>query len=171
MKELTREIGKFLWQGGKSDNLKKFHLVNWETVCKPKIYGGSRIPNPSNMNLSLGAKIISRTLTREGAWWKEIIQKKYTTGTRKRCLDNINMERKGLPILELCKSMAHIITKKLIWTPGNDKNIKIWNDHCSSVPHVILTQAFPDLRQRMESLNIHSLFDISEWTSTRRWYG
>ena len=91
MKEFTREITKFMWQGGKSDSLKKFHLVNWETICKPKIYGGSGIPNPSNMNLSLGAKIISR-IVRRGAWWKEIIQNKYLIGTRKRCIDNINMD-------------------------------------------------------------------------------
>ena len=58
MKEFTKEIKRFMWQGGKSGSLKKFHLVNWETVCKPKVYGGASIRDPSKMNLALGAKIL-----------------------------------------------------------------------------------------------------------------
>ena len=83
MKEFTREIKRFLWQGGKSDSLKKFHLVNWEIVCKPTIYGGDGIRDSSKMNLTLGAKIIWIIVTGKGAWWKEIIQKKYMTCTIK----------------------------------------------------------------------------------------
>ena len=75
MKDFTREIKIFMWKGGKSDSLKKIHQVNWEIVCKPKIYGGARIRDPSKMNLSLGAKILWRIVTGTGAWWKEIIRK------------------------------------------------------------------------------------------------
>ena len=52
-----------MWQGGKSGNLKNFHLVNWETICRPKIYGGVGIRDPSKMNLALGAKILWRIVT------------------------------------------------------------------------------------------------------------
>ena len=65
MKEFTREIRKFMWQGGKSNILKKFHLVNWENLCKPKIYGGDGIRDPSKMNLSLRDKILWRIVTGE----------------------------------------------------------------------------------------------------------
>ena len=53
MKDVSREIRIFLWQGGKSDNSKKFHLVNWETVCWPKIYEGVGVRDPRKMNLAL----------------------------------------------------------------------------------------------------------------------
>ena len=75
MKDVTREIRRFLWQGGKSSNLKKFHLVNWETVCRPKICRGVGVRDPNIMNLALGAKILWRIVSRKKSWWKEILQK------------------------------------------------------------------------------------------------
>ena len=101
------------------------------------------------MNLALGAKILWRIVTGKGAWWKEIIQKKYLNGTRKRCVDNINMDRKGSPIWELCKKIAQILTEKLKWTPSNGKAMKIWTDYSASVSPVVLVQAFPDLMERL----------------------
>ena len=83
MKEFTREIRRFMWQGGKSDSSKKFHLVNWDTMCKPKIFGGARIRDPSKMNLSLGAKILWRIVSGKGAWWKDIIRKNIEQVTEK----------------------------------------------------------------------------------------
>ena len=123
------------------------------------------------MNLALGAKIIWRIVTGKGAWWKEIVQKKYLNGIKKRCVDNINMDRKGSSIWDLCKNIAHILIEQLKWTPGNDKAIKIWHVHCSSVPPIVLAQAFQDLRHYLESRNLHTLFDISDWTSKGRWFG
>ena len=33
----------------------------------------------------------------------------------------------------------------------------------------VLAQAFPELRQKLEELNINSLFDLSEWSTNGRW--
>ena len=57
MKYITREIKRFLWQGG-NQNQSKFHLVNWNIVCTPKDCGGAGIRDSSKMNLALGAKIL-----------------------------------------------------------------------------------------------------------------
>ena len=35
----------------------------------------------------------------------------------------------------------------------------------------MLSQAFPELRQRLEEMNIKTLHDLSEWTSNGRWAG
>ena len=75
MKDVTRENKNFLWQGDKSSNLKKFHLVNWEIVSRPKICKGVGVRDPNKMNLALGAKILWRILSGKEAWWKEILQK------------------------------------------------------------------------------------------------
>ena len=80
------------------------------------------------------------------------------------------MDRKGSPIWELCKNVAHILTEKLKWTPGNSKAIKIWTDYYASVSPV-LVQEFPHLMQRLEGMNIHTLYDLSDWVSNGRWYG
>ena len=70
MQEITKELKKFLWQGGKSNGKKKFHLVSWEVVCNPKNCGGTGIRDPTRMNLALEAKIIWRIVTGEKGRWK-----------------------------------------------------------------------------------------------------
>ena len=75
MQEITKEIRKFLWQGGKPNGSKKFHLVNWNIVCSPKNCGGARIRDPTAMNLALGVKILLIIISGERAWWKEILRK------------------------------------------------------------------------------------------------
>ena len=87
MQEITKEIRKFLWQGGKSNGSKQFHLVNWDIVCSPKKCGGARIRDMTMMNLILGAKNLWRIVSREKDWWKEILRKKYMKGVRKTCVD------------------------------------------------------------------------------------
>ena len=93
-----QEIRKFIWQGGKSNGTKKFHLVNWDVVCSPKNCGGIGIRDPARMNLALGAKILWRIVSCEKGWWKEILWKKYIKGARKRCVDEYPLTWKGFPI-------------------------------------------------------------------------
>ena len=76
MQEITKEIRKILQQGGKSNGLKKFHLVNWDTVCSPKIYGGAGIRDSNLMNITLGEKILWTVVSGKKKWWKEILWKK-----------------------------------------------------------------------------------------------
>ena len=53
------------------------------------------------------------------------MQKIYMNGTKKRCVDKINLDKKGSPIWELCKKAAYILNEHLYWTPSNEKEIKI----------------------------------------------
>ena len=55
----------------------------------PKNYGGARIQDPIKMNLDLGAKILWRSVFGNRAWWKEILQKKYMHGDKRRCVESI----------------------------------------------------------------------------------
>ena len=95
------------------------------------------------MNLALGAKILWIIVIGKRVWQKEIMQKKYMDGTRKRCVDKINIDRKGLSVWELCKSVVHIISERMYWTPRNEKEIKIWFDKCGTTSPANLLQTFP----------------------------
>ena len=75
IQDITKELKNFLWQGGKSNGTKKFHLVNWETVCRPKFCRGEGIKYLGTMNISLGAKILWRIVLGKKAWWKDILRK------------------------------------------------------------------------------------------------
>jgi hypothetical protein len=49
---------KFYWEG--AGPKRKYHLVNWPTVCRPKEVGGLRLPNTKKMNLALLLKWVRR---------------------------------------------------------------------------------------------------------------
>ena len=71
---ISMEIRKFLWQGGKVQS-KKFHLVKWDVVKTPKLNGGLGIRDPEQMNKALGAKLVWRMVFGSRDWWKEVIKK------------------------------------------------------------------------------------------------
>ena len=72
---ISMEIRKFLWKGGKVQT-KKFHLIKWEVVKAPKINGGLGIRDLEHMNKVLGAKLVWRMVSGTRDWWKEVIRKK-----------------------------------------------------------------------------------------------
>jgi hypothetical protein len=55
-----------LCQGGSTT--KKYHLVNWETMCTPKIQGGLGILDLRCMNVSLLTKWVWKLESQEGLW-------------------------------------------------------------------------------------------------------
>lgn len=57
--KLAKITRKFLWEGGKKSH-KKFRLIKWVVVKSPKSHGGLGIPDPSLMNITLGAKLVWR---------------------------------------------------------------------------------------------------------------
>ena len=77
----------------------------------------------------------------------------------------------GSPIWEMCNSTAQIITQKLRWCPGNDKEIKIWTNHYASVTPGVLAQAVPELRHKLDDMRIKLLHDLSVCSSSGRWIG
>jgi hypothetical protein len=54
--QIAKIIRKFMWEGGKT-NTKKFHLINWKTICMDKSRGDLEIQEPSLMNSTLGSKL------------------------------------------------------------------------------------------------------------------
>ena len=69
VQQVAREIHKFLWQGGKS-NQKKFHLVNWKVIKSPKEHGRLGIKDPLIVNITLGAKVLWTNL-----WKARMVEK------------------------------------------------------------------------------------------------
>jgi hypothetical protein len=55
---------RFFWEG--SGPNRKYHLVNWLAVCRPKELGGLRVLNSKKMNVVLMMKWIWRLYHEEG---------------------------------------------------------------------------------------------------------
>lgn len=70
LKEMRRLQRKFLW-GGRDDK-NKWALVNWDTVCTPKLNGGLGLRDPETNNDIMGTKIWWRWIKHEQEPWAKI---------------------------------------------------------------------------------------------------
>jgi hypothetical protein len=65
---------RFLWQ--EEQGVRKYHLVDWGTVCTPKDLGGLGVLNLDLMNIGLLCKWLWK-LENETGMWQDILKKKY----------------------------------------------------------------------------------------------
>eukprot|EP00268_Persea_americana_P012101 TRINITY_DN15081_c1_g5_i2.p1 TRINITY_DN15081_c1_g5~~TRINITY_DN15081_c1_g5_i2.p1 ORF type:complete len:110 (-),score=15.04 TRINITY_DN15081_c1_g5_i2:571-900(-) len=65
----------FLWHGRSSR--KKFHLVDWASVCKPKSEGGLGIRPLRETNRALQGKWLWRLGNESEGLWRDILLAKY----------------------------------------------------------------------------------------------
>jgi hypothetical protein len=68
IRKLDIQRRRLLWQGGISQ--KKFHLVDWVSVCSPKNQGGLGVLNLEFMNDSLLTKWLWNIENSNGLWQK-----------------------------------------------------------------------------------------------------
>ena len=69
----------FLW--GSTQEKRKLHLVNWNVVTLPKLYGGLGIFKMRARNEALLAKLCWRIANNPEALWAKTIIKKYFSGS------------------------------------------------------------------------------------------
>jgi hypothetical protein len=65
---------RMVWQ--KIDDKKRYHLVNWHTVCLPKDCGGLGVLDLTTMNKSLLCKWLWKLENTEGTW-QTMLSRKY----------------------------------------------------------------------------------------------
>ncbi|GKV21520.1 hypothetical protein SLEP1_g31494 [Rubroshorea leprosula] len=74
-KEIDIISRNFLW--GSVDDQRKIHLVDWDTICKPKTHGGLGIRSARNANTIAMSKLNWRIHTEKDKMWREVLVKKY----------------------------------------------------------------------------------------------
>ena len=93
---IDKMVRNFIWGGNKSD-VKKIHLINWQTVTKPKAQGGLGLKEMHKMNISFMAKLRWQLLTKKGSLWAMAHTGKYV---RRYQLDQIDKEARLVTQLE-----------------------------------------------------------------------
>jgi hypothetical protein len=72
--KLDKIMNNFLWD--ETGDKKKYHFVNWQTVCLRKDQGGLGILDLEKMNIVLLAKWLWKLFNEDGMW-QAILRKKY----------------------------------------------------------------------------------------------
>jgi hypothetical protein len=75
IKKIRNLQRNFLWHGHNPD--KKWALVSWDKVCKPKSLGGLGLRDPGKLNNTMGAKIWWRWLKTPTEIWAKLWKHKY----------------------------------------------------------------------------------------------
>eukprot|EP00253_Pinus_taeda_P031502 PITA_31502 len=79
LKRLRNLQRDFLW--GSSASHRKWALVKWEMICKPKSKGGIGLRDPESSNIIMNAKIWWQWLTNPDKIWASIWTAKYTNNS------------------------------------------------------------------------------------------
>jgi hypothetical protein len=66
---------RFFWEG--VGDKRKYHMVDWATVCRPKEAGGLGILNTRHMNIALMLKWVWKLYHNADGLWAELIRAKY----------------------------------------------------------------------------------------------
>jgi hypothetical protein len=77
-KAMDKPRSRFFWEG--VGNKRKYHMVDWATVCKPKAFGGLGILNTKLMNIALMLKWIWKLYQNAEGLWADLIRAKYLRG-------------------------------------------------------------------------------------------
>ncbi|KAK1693140.1 hypothetical protein QYE76_009837 [Lolium multiflorum] len=66
---------RFFWEG--AGPKRKYHMVNWPSVCRPKPMGGLDLLNTKKMNVALLLKWVWKLYQPDGSIWANLIRAKY----------------------------------------------------------------------------------------------
>jgi hypothetical protein len=114
---------RLLW--GVGQGIKKYHLVNWATVCSPIEFGGLGVKDLGCMNIALLCKWIWKLETSDGLWQK-VLYNKYI---RNKTMSGVAIKtgdswfwRGLLKVRDLFYSFCTRVVR-------NGKRTRFWEDH------------------------------------------
>lgn len=161
--KLDKTRKKFFWQG---DGMRrKYHLVKWEIITKPKDKGGLGIKDSRKMNISLLC-ICWWKLENEDGLWQEIARKKYL---KHKCLQQVAYKANNSPMWNDMIEVKHIYLMGRSMKVGNDHMIDFWRDILCA--NVSLKDKFAGLYDICTTQNcpVNELCCKNWWLDFQRW--
>jgi ribonuclease HI/exonuclease III len=165
-------LRKFFWEGGRNCE-RKLHLVNWSKVKTPQMEGGLNIRDVASHNIAMGGKILWNMTAGKQTWSKQLLRKKYFSGSRDRFLEKPPTTKKGSPIFHLCQRAMPLLKAQLTWIPGNGSKINIWEDSILGGQPLSELREIENIKEWLLHRNCSTLWDISTWKNDekRSWEG
>eukprot|EP00253_Pinus_taeda_P024479 PITA_24479 len=107
----------FLW--GKGEEKKKWALVAWDRVCKPKSHGGLGLHDPRILSRVLGAKIWWRWLKEIQAPSAKVWKQKYASDWQEKNLIRMTGQVKGFAIWNRAWENRALVKNHSFWEIRN----------------------------------------------------
>ena len=133
----------FLWHGRNEE--KKFHLVDWSSVCRLKVEGGLGIRPLRQMNQALLGKWLWRLGDESEGLWKELVEGKY--GVLRNGWDVREVSYKASPIWKGILSVKDNFMMNITYRMGMGEKILLWKDNW--IGDRPLANHFPNLCSRV----------------------
>jgi hypothetical protein len=116
----------FLWKG--SQNNRKWALVGWDKLCKPKKQRGLGIRDPGKMNQVMGAKMWWRWLQHPQELWAKMWKQKYAPNVHSNQLIRFNEQMQGSNIWNTAWRNRPLIQQHAFWEIRNVESALFWQD-------------------------------------------
>lgn len=122
VENLDKQRRTFFWQGG--GQIRKYHLVKWDSICKSKKKGGLGIKDIRKMNISLLCKWWWKLETEDGLW-QEIVKAKYL---KNKPISTVKNRMDDSPVWKDLLKVRHVYLKGRKITTGNGCKTLLWKD-------------------------------------------
>jgi hypothetical protein len=127
LNKIKKLMFNFLWSGNKTARL--FHLCRWDTLSRPKKFGGWGLQNLPLFNTNLLVNNLWRVLT-QGDIWRKVIMDKYLYNTTvvSWYKQTSHKQHSASRIWNSLTSTIHVILHQQSWCPGSGHLISIGRD-------------------------------------------
>jgi hypothetical protein len=139
----------FLWHGHHPN--KKWVLVGWDKICRPKALGGLGLRDPGKLNQVMGEKLWWRWLKHPTELWEKIWKRKYAPTTREEKLIRFNDQVQGSNIWNMTWNNRMLIQKHAFWEICNGEHSLFWKDSWQQQPPLTTLEDLIPLCQQMQS--------------------
>eukprot|EP00253_Pinus_taeda_P035376 PITA_35376 len=170
LKRLRTLQRDFLW--GSSASHRKWALVKWEAICKPKIMGGIGLRDPKSSNIIMNAKIWWQWLTNPSKVWATIWTAKYTNNIPQKDLIRYEPMVNGSLIWNAAKQHHQFILKHSFWEIRNGRSARFWSDAWNQNPklsNILPPRLIPD-RQVQQLATVHQYWKQDLASGFRQWH-
>jgi hypothetical protein len=136
----------FLWRG--TENKKKWALVAWDKVCRPKRKGGMGLQDPQVTNEAYGAKLWWRWVKEKSTSWVNLWKAKYAPNINNQERIRFMGTREGSAIWNLAWRNKNWIQNHSFWEVRNGRTTRFWEDAWQQEPRME-TPDREELKQEM----------------------
>jgi hypothetical protein len=157
---------RFLWQGNHAK--RKWDLVSWDNICRPKLKGGLGLRDPCTLNEIMGAKIWWRWLKHPKELWARLWKQKYAPNCAEVNLIRMNDWIHGSNIWNATWRNMPLIQEHAFWEIRNGQATLFWTNSWKQLPPLVSLdnlQPIYALMQGRGDLQVENLWKAEPTTS------